>query len=170
MPARMYKCKSVAFEFLHNESFSAEQARAKFALKFDSYRYAFCSAQEGILLAYHLAAKFLQVKHDDLSWIRRSKAHFLFTLAVVGEGGHKKTFPRQQPFSRRHQFTHESLVGPCAITKDGFHVYAFFHHHEGATFSNRRFSRIEFHLYILHFFPVNLIINCVCHNNSLEFG
>ncbi|MNI98031.1 hypothetical protein D3C73_1567940 [compost metagenome] len=53
----MHKGQTVPFNLLHDEAFTAEEARAELPLEIDAHRHAFGRTEEGILLAYNLAAQ-----------------------------------------------------------------------------------------------------------------
>ena len=55
--ARMAEGHAVAFELLHDEAFTAEEARAELLLEGDAERHAFGRAQKRVLLADHRAAQ-----------------------------------------------------------------------------------------------------------------
>src|SRR5678815_4555626 len=150
MPACMYKSKPIAFQFLHNEAFTAEQTGTEFFLKLYTNSNSFCSAEKSIFLTDHFSAKLLKIHRNNFSGVWRSEQYFFLPLSHIGKCSHKKAFTCKNSFTCTHKFAQKSFFLSSPITKNRFHLYAFVHHHKGASFGNCCFVRIEFYFHALH--------------------
>src|SRR4249920_348795 len=120
MAACMHKCKTITFQFLHNEPFSAEQTSAKLFLKFNTNSHSFCSAEKSIFLADHFSSKLLKIHRDNFSRVRRGEQYFFLSMASIGKSSHKKTFTGKHSFTCTHKFTQKSFLLASSIAKNCF--------------------------------------------------
>ncbi|MNW60688.1 hypothetical protein D3C74_386930 [compost metagenome] len=100
--------KSVPFKLLHNEAFTAEEARAQLALEFNPDRDALGCTEKRILLADDFAAVLLKIQGNDFTRIRGGKGYtFTAVGSAVREDCHEQAFTGQQAFARAHQLAHQ---------------------------------------------------------------
>ena len=69
--------EAVALELLQDEALAAEEAGAELLLEGDADRDPLRGAEEGVLLAEHLAAVLLEVERDDLAGVGRRERDLL---------------------------------------------------------------------------------------------
>ena len=150
---------SVAFQFLHDETFAAEKSSSQFFLKFDSHRNSFRCTKEAVFLANHFTTECRQIKRNNLAGIRRRKSHLFLLIRDVGIYRHEKVFAGEHPFSGRENLAHQTFFR--AVTKEGFHFDSFGHHHETSRFGDDAFFWVELYFHTLHFFAVDFVVNFV---------
>ena len=153
--------QAVAFESLHDETFSAKESDGEFLLKCDTNLYAACSGQKAVLLADQLATKLAQIDGENLAGEGRGKREFLALGGVIGVDRDEERFARQESLASTQQFAQQARRRLTTVTKQGIHGDSGFHVHEATRLTHHGFAGVEFAFNELHLRADDSIIDYI---------